>query len=119
MSPQTRTLTTLQCESLAPDGSVRQSLQTILTCNARVLPAKALAQVVQFAYTGDVDTALCAAGDIRHAAEFLAIPDLCSYVEKLEGSRVGQVQVDEEVRRSLRRENDEVGPHVKTARLIS
>ena len=85
---------------------MRQSLQTILTCNARVLPAKALAQVVQFAYTGDVDTALCAAGDIRHAAEFLAIPDLCSYVEKLE-SRVG-VHVDEEVRKSLRRENDEV-----------
>ena len=97
---------------------MRQSLQTILTCNARVLPAKALAQVVQFAYTGDVDTALCAAGDIRHAAEFLAIPDLCSYVEKLEGSRVGQVQVnDEEIRKSLRKENDEVGPHVETARL--
>ena len=84
---------------------MRQSLQTILTCNARVLPAKALAQVVQFAYTGDVDTALCAARDIKHAAELLAIPDLCSYVEKLE--RVG-VQVDEEVRKSLRRENHEV-----------
>ena len=113
------------------------SLQTILTCNSRVLSAKALAQVVQFVYTGDVDTALCAAQgtrtssllinvkwhcvsplhccissslldtflsheDIKQAAEYLAIPDLYRYVEKLE--RVA----DEAIRRTLRRENDEV-----------
>ena len=78
------------------------SLQTILTCNSRVLSAKALAQVVQFVYTGDVDTTLCASNDIKHAAEFLAIPDLFSYMEKLE--RV----VDEDIRQSLRKENDEV-----------
>ena len=82
------------------------SLQTILTCNSRVLSAKALAQVVQFVYTGDVDTALCASQDIKHAAEFLAIPDLYSYMEKLE--RV----VDGDIRKSLRRENDEVQCHV-------
>ena len=79
------------------------SLQTILTCNSRVLSAKALAQVVQFVYTGDVDTALCATQDIKHAAEFLVIPDLYSYMEKLE-----RVVVDEDIRQSLRRENDEV-----------
>ena len=93
---------TFQCESLGPDGSVTSTLQTILTCNSRVLSAKALAQVVQFVYTGDVDTALCATQDIKHAAEFLVIPDLYSYMEKLE--RV----VDEDIRKSLRRENDEV-----------
>ena len=93
---------TFQCESLGPDGSVTSTLQTILTCNSRVLSAKALAQVVQFVYTGDIDATLCASKDIKHAAEFLAIPDLYSYMEKLE--RV----VDEDIRKSLRRENDEV-----------
>ena len=44
------------------------SLQTILTCS-KVVTAKAMAQVVQFMYTGEIDTQLCTLEELKQVSK--------------------------------------------------
>ena len=71
-----------QCESLDSRGRVVTSMQTVLTCT-KIVPPRAMRQVVQFAYTGTIDPSLCDLGELKQAAEFLNLPELYHFVLNL------------------------------------
>lgn len=73
--PALQTITIERCESLDVHGRVITSIQTLLTCSKLISP-QAMNQVIQFVYSGRVETKLCNISDLKQAAEFLDIPEL-------------------------------------------
>ncbi|XP_059083348.1 rho-related BTB domain-containing protein 1-like [Tigriopus californicus] len=76
--PAIQSLRIQQCESLDARGRVVTSLQTIFTCT-KAVSCKAMAQVVKFIYTGEVEEKLCDLNELRQVAEHLNIPGLRMY----------------------------------------
>jgi len=80
--PAIQSLRVEQCESLDDRGKVVTSVQTVLTCT-KLIPPRAMRQLMKFVYTGSVDVSLCDLSELKEAAEFLNVPQLYAFVSSL------------------------------------
>ncbi|XP_034254976.1 rho-related BTB domain-containing protein 1 isoform X3 [Thrips palmi] len=71
-----------QCEGLDHRGNPSSSLQTVITLSKLITP-QAMNQVLQFMYTGTIDSQYCELQEIRQAAEFLELSDLHLFVSNV------------------------------------